>query len=68
MLPTETLLEIYTSNCTSNSFHPDMVFFVNPRGFLCDALPAYTSAQPVDFLDLDKKTSFLNWKRLMSRL
>ena len=43
-----------------------MVFFanlfVNLRGFLCDVL-AYASAQPLDFLDLGKKSSFLNWKR-----
>ena len=48
-----------------------MVFFanlcVNPRGFLCDVL-AYASAQPLDFLDLGKKSSFLNWKDLVPRL
>ena len=40
-----------------------MVFFanicVNLRGSLCDVL-AYASAQPLDFLDLGKKFSFLN--------
>ncbi|MGM0664424.1 MAG: hypothetical protein ACQET7_09595 [Thermodesulfobacteriota bacterium] len=42
-----------------------MVFFanlgVNLRGCLCGVLQ-YASAQPLDFLDLDKKSSFLNWK------
>ncbi|MFO7784549.1 MAG: hypothetical protein ACQET7_15345 [Thermodesulfobacteriota bacterium] len=42
-----------------------MVFFanlgVNLRGCLCGVLQ-YASAQPLDFLDLDKKPSFLNWK------
>jgi len=45
-----------------------MVFFanlfVNLRGFLCDVL-AYASAQPFDFLDLGKKSSFLDWKHLV---
>ncbi|MGM0665367.1 MAG: hypothetical protein ACQET7_14455, partial [Thermodesulfobacteriota bacterium] len=48
-----------------NSFHPEMVFFanlgVNLRGCLCGVLQ-YASAQPLDFLELDKKSSFLNWK------
>ena len=48
-----------------------MVFFanlrVNPRGSLCNVL-AYASAQPLDFLDLGKKSSILGWKRLASRL
>ncbi|MFO7783966.1 MAG: hypothetical protein ACQET7_11305 [Thermodesulfobacteriota bacterium] len=42
-----------------------MVFFanlgVNLRGCLCGVLQ-YASAQPLDLLDLDKKSSFLNWK------
>ncbi|MFO7785564.1 MAG: hypothetical protein R6V25_13105 [Desulfatiglandales bacterium] len=42
-----------------------MVFFanlgVNLRGCLCGVLQ-YASAQPLDFLELDKKSSFLNWK------
>ncbi|MFO7786105.1 MAG: hypothetical protein R6V25_15860 [Desulfatiglandales bacterium] len=42
-----------------------MVFFanlgVNLRGCLC-GVPQYASAQPLDLLDLDKKSSFLNWK------
>ncbi|MGM0663501.1 MAG: hypothetical protein ACQET7_04860 [Thermodesulfobacteriota bacterium] len=42
-----------------------MVFFanlgVNLRGYLCGVLQ-YASAQPLDFLDLDKKSSFPNWK------
>ncbi|MFO7785618.1 MAG: hypothetical protein R6V25_13385 [Desulfatiglandales bacterium] len=42
-----------------------MVFFanlgVNLRGCLYGVLQ-YASAQPLDFLDLDKKSSFLNWK------
>ncbi|MFO7783561.1 MAG: hypothetical protein ACQET7_00650 [Thermodesulfobacteriota bacterium] len=41
-----------------------MVFFanlgVNLRGCLCGVL--HVSAQPLDLLDLDKKSSFLNWK------
>ena len=45
-----------------------MVFFanlcVNLQGSLCDLL-AYASVQPFDFLDLVKKSSFLNWKRLV---
>ncbi|MFO7784756.1 MAG: hypothetical protein R6V25_08995 [Desulfatiglandales bacterium] len=28
----------------------------------CAAYFQYVSAQPLDFLDLDKKSSFLNWK------
>ncbi|MGM0663022.1 MAG: hypothetical protein ACQET7_02410 [Thermodesulfobacteriota bacterium] len=42
-----------------------MVFFanlgVNLRGCLCGVLQ-YASAQPLDLLDIDKKSSFLNWK------
>ncbi len=52
------------------SFHPEMVFFanlgVNLRGCLCGVLQ-YASAQPLDFLDLDKKSSFLNWKLASAR-
>jgi len=29
---------------------------------------AHASVQPLDFLDLDKKSSFMNWKRLAPRL
>ncbi|MFO7784144.1 MAG: hypothetical protein ACQET7_10510 [Thermodesulfobacteriota bacterium] len=47
-----------------------MVFFanlgVNLRGCLCGVLQ-YASAQPLDFLDLDKKSSFLNWKLASAR-
>ncbi|MFO7783610.1 MAG: hypothetical protein R6V25_03195 [Desulfatiglandales bacterium] len=47
-----------------------MVFFanlgVNLRGCLCGVLQ-YASAQPLDFLDLDKKSSFLNWKLANAR-
>ncbi|MFO7784721.1 MAG: hypothetical protein ACQET7_08825 [Thermodesulfobacteriota bacterium] len=47
-----------------------MVFFanlgVNLRGCLCGVL-RYASAQPLDFLDLDKKSSFLNWKLASAR-
>jgi hypothetical protein len=42
-----------------------MVFFanlgVNLRGSLC-GVPKHASAQPLDFLDIDKKSAFLNWK------
>ena len=47
-----------------------MVFFanvfVNLRGSLCAVLK-YASAQPLDFLDLGKKSSFMNWKRLRKK-
>ncbi|MFO7784768.1 MAG: hypothetical protein R6V25_09060, partial [Desulfatiglandales bacterium] len=47
-----------------------MVFFanlgVNLRGCLCGVLQ-YASAQPLDFLDLDKKSSFLKWKLASAR-
>ncbi|MFO7784400.1 MAG: hypothetical protein R6V25_07180 [Desulfatiglandales bacterium] len=47
-----------------------MVFFanlgVNLRGCLCGVLQ-YASAQPLDFLDLDKKSSFLNWKLAIAK-
>ncbi|MFO7784040.1 MAG: hypothetical protein R6V25_05350 [Desulfatiglandales bacterium] len=47
-----------------------MVFFanlgVNLRGCLCGVLQ-YASAQPLDLLDLDKKSSFLNWKLASAR-
>jgi hypothetical protein len=42
-----------------------MVFFtnlgVNLRGSLC-GVHVHASAQPLDFLDIGKKSSFLNWK------
>ncbi|MGM0663785.1 MAG: hypothetical protein ACQET7_06295 [Thermodesulfobacteriota bacterium] len=48
----------YAGYSISASFHPEMVFFanlgVNLRGCLCGVLQ-YASAQPLDFLDLDKK-------------
>ena len=48
------------------SFHPEMVLFyyfvVNLRGWLC-VVPSYISAQPLDFLELVKNYSFLNWKQ-----
>jgi hypothetical protein len=34
---------------------------VNLRDRLCD-VPMYASAQSLDFLDLAKDSSFLNWK------
>jgi len=34
---------------------------VNLRDFLCDILE-YVFAQSLDFLDIDKIFSFLNWK------
>jgi hypothetical protein len=40
---------------------------INLRGFLCDVL-AYASAQPLDFLDLGKNSSFLNWNRFVPQL
>ncbi len=47
------------------SFHPEMALFrnlgVNLRDRLCD-VPTYVSAQSLDFLDLAKNCSFLNWK------
>ena len=47
------------------SFHPEMALFrnlgVNLRDRLCD-VPTYASAQSLDFLDLAKNCSFLNWK------
>jgi len=51
------------------SFHPETVFFrpvgVNLRGYLCGVL-MYASAQPLDFLARNKKTSFPNCKPLVS--
>ncbi len=42
-----------------------MVYFANLcvtlRGSLCD-VASHVSAEPLDFLDLDKISSFLNWK------
>ncbi|MGM0663656.1 MAG: hypothetical protein ACQET7_05650, partial [Thermodesulfobacteriota bacterium] len=35
-------------------------------GCLCGVLQ-YASAQPLDLLDLDKKSSFLNWKLASAR-
>ncbi len=35
---------------------------VNLRGSLCD-VASHVSAEPLDFLDLDEISSFLNWKR-----
>ena len=47
------------------SFHPEMALFrnlgVNLRDRLCD-VPTYVSAQSLEFLDLAKNYSFLNWK------
>ncbi|MFO7783958.1 MAG: hypothetical protein R6V25_04935 [Desulfatiglandales bacterium] len=47
-----------------------MVFFANPgvnlRGCLCGVLQ-YASAQPLDLLDINKKSSFLNWKLASAR-
>jgi hypothetical protein len=34
---------------------------VNRRVCLCD-VASYVSAQPLDFLDLGQKSSFLDWK------
>jgi hypothetical protein len=52
-----------------NSFHPETVFFrpggVNLRAYLC-GVPMYASAQPLDFLARTKKSSFLDWKPLVS--
>ncbi len=46
-----------------------MVYFanlcVNLRGSLCD-VASHVSAEPLDFLDLDEISSFLNWKRVAS--
>jgi hypothetical protein len=46
-------------------FHPEMALFrnlgVNLRDRLC-GVPMYASAQSLDFLDLAKNCSFLNWK------
>jgi len=46
-------------------FHPEMPFllnlYVNLRDSLC-GVPKYASAQSLDFLDLEQKFSFLNWK------
>ncbi|MGM0663657.1 MAG: hypothetical protein ACQET7_05655, partial [Thermodesulfobacteriota bacterium] len=39
---------------------------VNLRGCLCGVLQ-YASAQSLDLLDLDKKSSFLNWKLASAR-
>ncbi len=43
-----------------------MVYFanlcVNLRSSLCD-VASHVSAEPLDFLDLDEISSFLNWKR-----
>jgi len=51
------------------SFHPETVFFrpgdVNLRAYLC-GVPMYASAQPLDFLARTKKSSFPNWKPLVS--
>ena len=50
---------------TLTSFHPEMVFLpnigVNQRACLCD-VARYVSAQALDFLDLEQKSPFLNWK------
>ncbi len=58
-------LKVYLGGRIITSFHPEMVFFANPgvnlRGCLCGVLQ-YASAQPLDFLELDKKSSFLDWK------
>jgi len=35
---------------------------VNLRVCLCD-VARYVSAQPLDFLDLEQKSTFLDWKR-----
>ena len=47
-----------------------MVFFpnfcINLWGSLCDVLK-HAAAQPLEFLDLGKKSSFLNLKRLVPR-
>ena len=47
------------------SFHPRMVFLsnlgVNRRSRLCD-VASYVSAQELDFLDLEQKSSSVNWK------
>jgi hypothetical protein len=43
-----------------------MVFLPNPivnRRDRLGGIPEYASAQSLDFLDLGKKSSFLNWKR-----
>jgi hypothetical protein len=49
----------------SASFHPQMVFLpnlgVNRRSRLCD-VASYVSAQELDFLDLEQKSSSVNWK------
>ena len=47
------------------SFHPEMALFrnlgVNLQDRLC-GVPTYASAQSLDFLDLAKNSSFLDWK------
>ena len=47
------------------SFHPQMAFLlnfcVNLRPCLC-GVARYTSAQGLDFLELEQKFSFLDWK------
>ena len=47
-------------------FHPQMVFLanlcVNRHHRLC-GVARYASAQWLDFLDLDQKSAFVNWKR-----
>jgi hypothetical protein len=52
-----------------NSFHPETVFFrpggVNLRAYLC-AVPMYDSTLPLDFLAKSKKSSFPNWKPIVS--
>jgi hypothetical protein len=49
-----------------NSFHPEMVFLsnlsVNQHHCLC-GVACYASAQCFDFLDLEQKSAFLDWKR-----
>jgi hypothetical protein len=48
------------------SFHPEMALFpnfgVNLRRWLCDVQISYASAQRLDFLELGKNVSFLDWK------
>jgi Ni,Fe-hydrogenase III large subunit len=65
----KSLNQSYSGHDLYASFHPETVFFrlggVNPRVCLCGVL-VYASAQPLDFLAKTKKSSFPNWKPIVS--